>query len=406
MLHAKRMKPIAICLALLIAMGGIYAYTHRKTGAGHVAGLKPAVKVETMARQDMRKRVVLSGETVPKATIDISPKYAGRIVSVPVDLGDKVSAGDLLIQQDTKDLTIAIDENRAGTREAQASAVQSVSEYDAGAMKAQSDYNNAKRSFERYQVLFEQGAVSQQERDDRHRAMIEAKAALESLQNQSIGGKPAVVASRVAAAEKAAQTVEGLEVQRSDMSIHSPIDGTIGYRNAEVGEWATVGQKLLTVVDNSHLYLDCLVAEQDIGVLEKGMNLYVSIDSLGQSTKGQIIYISPSFDEGSHSYRVRLELDPLGGMVRGGMFGRTTVEATERRDTFYVPKEAVVDDNGKKSVFLINSEGKAEKTPVTLGLSNDEDMEITSGINTGDVVAVTNVAKLRTGMEVEVEGNN
>lgn len=401
-MHDKRFKYIAWLVILFWAMVGIYAYTHRGNGGKKPEALRPAVEVTTMKKQDMMKRVILSGETVPKASVDISPKYGGRIASISVDLGSRVHQGDVLLTQDTKDVLISIQENSAGSDQAAAEAVESRSTYEAGTMKAQSDYDNARTTYERYQTLFEQGAVSMQERDDKYRAMMEAKSALDSLTNQMVGGSPAVIAAKNAAAAKARYTVDALEAQAEDMTLVSPIDGIIGYRQAEVGQWATSGQKLLTVVDNSHLYMDCDVAEQDMTILREGLDVDVDIDSLGDTVAGKLIYISPSIDASTRSYRVRLELDASSGKVRGGMFGQCDVTAVQRKDTLFLPKAAVVDDNGKKSVFVITSDGKAKKVAVRLGLANDDFLEIKKGLSEGDQVAVTNISKLKDGMTVDV----
>lgn len=401
-MHGKRFKYIVWIVILLALLGAVYGYTHRQSGAKKLTALKPAVQVQTMKRQDMMKRVILSGETVPKASVDISPKYAGRIAEVLVDLGTPVHQGDLLLAQDTKDISISIQQNSAGSDQAAAEAVESRSEYNAGTMKAQSDYDNARTTYERYQRLFDQGAVSMQERDDKYRAMMEAKAGLESLTNQQVGGRPAVIAGKEAAAAKAQYTVAALEAQEADMSLRSPIDGIIGYRQAEVGEWASAGQKLFTVVDNSHLYLDCDVAEQDVTILKEGMEVEVHIDSLGDSVPAKLIYISPSIDASIRSYRVRLELDTSSGQIRGGMFGRSEVTALQRKDTFFLPKEAVVDHNGRKSVFVVQDNGQIQEVTVQLGLTNDDFMEIKKGLKGGEQVAVSNISKLKNGMTVEV----
>ena len=401
-IHEKRFKYIAWMVILFLAMVGIYCYTHRDNGGKKPDALRPSVEVTTMKKQDMMKRVILSGETVPKASVDISPKYAGRIASISVDLGSQVHQGEVLLTQDTKDLLISIQANRAGSDQASAEAVESRSTYDAGTMKAQSDYDNARTTYERYQTLVDQGAVSMQERDDKYRAMMEAKSALDSLANQMVGDSPAVIAAKNAAAAKAQYTVEGLEAQAEDMSLVSPIDGVIGYRQAEIGQWATAGQKLLTVVDNSHLYLDCDVAEQDMTILKEGMDVDVEIDSLGDSVPGKLIYISPSIDSSTRSYRVRLELDASSGKVRGGMFGQCDVTSVMRKDTLFLPKAAVVDDNGKKSVFLVSPDGKVKKVTVRLGLANDDFLEIKKGLSEGDQVAVTNISKLKDGMTVDI----
>ena len=403
-IHTRRFKYIAWAAALLLVMAGVYWYTHSSVKSAKTAAVRPAVAVETLVRQDMMKRVVLSGATVPKAEVDISPKYAGRIARVAVDLGDRVRAGDVLIQQDVRDLDISILQNSASSEQAMAQAVESRSQYGADTMKAQSDYDNALTTYQRYQSLYDQGAVSLQERDDKYRTLMEARAALESLQNQQMGDLPAVVAAKEAASLQAQYTVDALRQQRDDMTITAPRDGVIGFRQAEEGEWATAGQKLLTIVDNSLLYVDCDVAEQDIGILRVGMTLPVSIDSLGDTVEGRITYISPAMDSATHSYKVRLTLAGEASRVLGGMFARTEVTAVQREHTLYVPKEAVGDDNGKKYIFLIDEEGKARKAYVTLGLINDDSMEILSGASEGDRVAVTNISRLRDGMEAEITG--
>ena len=395
-LHSKRMKYISFAVLLFLLMGGIYVYTHRGGQGVKKAEVRPTVKVVTLVRQDMMKRIVLSGETVPKASVDISPKYAGRIAEVAVDLGDAVSLGDVLLRQDTKDVSISIGENRAGSAQAAAEAVTSRAEYDAGTMKAKSDYENALTTYERYQQLFDEGAVSRQDRDDRYRAMMEAKAALEGLTSQSVAGKEA-------AAEKARYAVEALTNQQADMTLLSPLSGIVSYRRAEAGEWATAGEKLLTVVDTSELYLDCQVAEQDVGILQEGMSLDVSIDSLGESVKGTIRYISPAMDADTHAYKVRLVLADPAAQIRGGMFGRTEVTAMQKKDVLLLPKTAVIDHNGKKLVYVVDEDGRAEEVPVTLGVSNDEMVEIRSGLATGERAAVTNLSKLKNGMVVEVK---
>lgn len=404
--HSIKGKTILWILILLVLLGGIYYYTHRNSTSGKKYNSRPGVTVETMERKDMMKRVVLSGETVPKASVDISPKYAGRIASINVDLGDHVEAGDVLLSQDTKDISLSLSASRAGSAQAAADAVESRSSYDAGTLKAQSDYDNALTTYERYEALFGEGAVSRQERDDKYRAMMEAKAALETLTGQDVGGVPAMIASKEAAAEKAQYTADSLAAQKEDMTIVSPISGTIGYRDAEAGEWASAGQKLLTVVDNSSLYMDCAVAEQDIGVLKVGMPVSVSIDSLGEEAAGTISYISPALDASSHSYKVRIVLAPDIKGLRGGMFGRSEVTAVERKNALFLPKEGVLENNGKKYAFLVDGNHKVKKVEVTTGLYNDDSIEIVKGISAGDQVAVTNISKLKDGMTVDVEGGS
>lgn len=77
--------------------------------------------------------------------------------------------------------------------------------------------------------------------------------------------------------------------------------------------------------------------------------------------------------------------------------------ALERKNAIFVPKEAVLENNGKKWAFLIDSSRKVKKVEVTTGLYNDDSIEILSGISEGDSAAVTNISKLKDGMTVDVE---
>ena len=117
-LDERKKKYLIWAFAVLFVMLGIYMYTHRRSGPANVAPADPVVATEKLALRDMMKRVVLSGETVPKTSVDISPKYAGRIAEVSVDLGDVVQKGDVLLVQDLRDVQISILENSAGSRQA------------------------------------------------------------------------------------------------------------------------------------------------------------------------------------------------------------------------------------------------------------------------------------------------
>ena len=324
-------------------------------------------------------------------------------MSVDVRLGDHVESGQILIRQDIRDLDLSIAANQAGTQAAQAGAVETQASYGANSSSAQVVYQNALTDYQRYQTLYGEGAVSKQDLDNKYQTMMQAKASWDALANQSYGDQPAVVAEKEAAARQSEYTVSGLEQQREDMTVRSPADGVIGYREAEAGEWVSAGQKLLTVVDNSHIYVDCSVAEQDVGTLYIGLPVSVSVDSLGKSYGGTLIYISPAMDSTTKAYQVRISLDTSDGLLRGGMFARTEVDALQRENTLYVPKEAVLNDNGKTYVYVINADGKAAKKAVSTGLSNDTSIEITSGIQSGDQVAVNNITKLKDGISVQID---
>jgi multidrug efflux pump subunit AcrA (membrane-fusion protein) len=405
----NKKKVLAVGVACLAVIGIIYFLSHGNANQGKQAksNIRPAVDTYVVERKDMLRRISLYGQTVSEAHIDIAPKYTGRITAVNVSLGQKVNAGDVLIVQDTGDLELSIAQNNAATRQAEADAKESESSYNATYQKEQADYERTRTKYERYQALYEQGAISKESLDTVYQEMVNSKAALDTLLNQTMSGDvPASVESKRAAMEKSKRATNSLEKQQADLILRAPRAGTIGYRNAEVGAMATAGQKVLELVDNSKIYIDCQISEQDVAAVKTGAKVNVAIESLGNSYAGTIIYVSPATDSTTKSYTARIGLDATDELIKGGMFGRTQIEVLQRPQTLFVPKESVVEKNGKISLFIIDSENKAQERLVKLGLRNDIEVEILEGLQEGDRVAVTNLARLKNDLVVEVDGSS
>ncbi|MEG6586382.1 efflux RND transporter periplasmic adaptor subunit [Dendrosporobacter sp. 1207_IL3150] len=367
------------------------------------ANLKPSVDIQTVQRKDMTRRITLAGQTVPEAQVDIAAKYSGRITLVNVSLGQAVKAGDILIIQDTGDIDLSISQTDASRRQAEAEAAETQAAYFAKYQKVKSEYQRSLKNYERYKALYSTGAVSRESLDTIEQQMINAKSELETLDNQYLYGVgPALLESKRAALEKVERNVDALEKQREDLILRAPRSGVIGYRQAEIGALVQSGQKLLSIVDNSGIYIDCQMSEKDIAHISLGMTADVQVESLGNNYIGKIIYVSPASDAKSQNYIVRISLDKPDSLLRSGMFARTQLEVLQRPQTLFVSKEAIIEKNGKRYVFIINVDNKAEERSVTLGLSNDKVVEILSGVSEGERVAISNLARLRNGMSVDI----
>lgn len=391
-----------VCCVLLAFASYIYLGNNNSTSTSKSSKGNPLVTVYTVKQADMTRHITLSGQTVAHASIDLAPKYTGKITAVNVNLGDYVEAGDTLMVQDTKDLNIAIKENEAATQAASADATTAEADYNANYLQTQEAYNIELKKYERNQYLYSIGAISKDTLDSVRETYLTSKAKYEALANQNNGsGSPASVQSKVSTAQKSAYAVEALKQQRDDMVLYAPSSGIISYRNAEVGEIAQAGTKVLTLVDNNHIYVDCNIAEGDAALLTANMNVNVDIDALGSSYSGKIIYVSPAMDDTSKSYTVRIVLDDNSGGIKAGLFAHTQIDILQKANTLFVPKDAVISKNGKTYVFIISSDGKATQQEVKIGLLNDDYEEIISGISDGDVVAISNQDRLKDGMSVE-----
>lgn len=392
---------IGVC-ACLISL--ILYFSQNSSELQQRASIKPEVRVQEIERRAMYKRIVLSGQTVARAKVDIAPKYSGRIVEVLVELGDQVKQGDVLLIQDTEDVDISLRQNRAAARAAAANAVEAEASYESSLADKKSQYEHDYLNFMRYESLFADGAVSREALDDARQQLASSQAALDALVNQNIsGGTAAVVEGKLAAREQAEHEIDALTKQRSDLILRAPRDGVIANRDAEVGAIASAGQRVLSVVDNSSMYVDCEVSEQDVAVMQPGQMTDVAVESLGQSFVGKIIYISPAIGEVQKSYTVRIELANASGQLKDGMFARSQINVLQRDSALLVPKDSIIEKNGRIYVYIVNEDNIVSVRNVVLGLRNDAEVEIIEGLNEGERLILNNFARLKEGIVVNVE---
>lgn len=391
----------AACLVVLAVALYFYFGNARNTKKAVRHG-NPLVKVQTVVRQDMMRHIALSGQTVADANIPLAPKYTGRITAVNVKLGDVVKAGQVLMVQDTADLDISINQNAAAANAAQADAREAAASYDANYIKAKNAYELERSRYQRNQYLFSIGAISQDKLDSVEQEYMASKAAFDVLANQVEGGDAASVQSKEYTAEKQRHATDALRKQRDDMILRAPRDGIIGYRNAEVGAIVSAGTKVLSLVDNSRINVDCTLSESDAAILEPGMDVNVTIDAMGQDYVGRIVYVSPAMDDSSKTYQVRIELSESKDAIKAGLFAHTAIDILQRRDTLFVPKAAVLSKNGRQTLFVLREDGTVEEREVKIGLMNDDDEEIIDGLENGDIVILSNQDKLQTGTKVDV----
>ena len=279
----KKIK-IVIGIAFIALLASVlYGYQSQKAvTTQRSSDIKPVVEILQIQRRDMIKKIELAGKTVPESQVDISAKYSGKITQINVVLGQKVAIGEILLEQDTDDIDAALMQNEAALRGAEADAIESNATFQSSYQKAKADYQLSLTNFQRYKTLFEMGAVSKQALDNTEQTVVAAKAALDIWANQLVAGSSASVLSKQAARDKAQGAIYALHNQRDDMIIRAPRAGVIGFRQAEIGNLAQAGQKLLSIIDNSQIYVDCPVSEQDIGQILLAMPAKVSIESIGK----------------------------------------------------------------------------------------------------------------------------
>jgi len=212
-------------------------------------------------------------------------------------------------------------------------------------------------------------------------------------------------------------TTQQLEAARFNLdgaSIKSPIDGTISNIAVDVGETATPGAPLVTVINPKDLLIEIQIDQADIGHVKKGADVMVNADAypdeifsgklefLNTEAEQRMIGGTPSTDEEDKVFRGRIKLTSETTKLFSNMSVDAEIVVQRLNNVLIIPREAVANENDKYYVFLVKM-GHVEKHEIKTGLKDSNNVEISDGIKPGTVVAVTNIVKLKDGTKIKIE---
>jgi HlyD family secretion protein len=256
-------------------------------------------------------------------------------------------------------------------------------------VQAQAAFTAAAREHQRARELVAQGFFSQQKLDDAQRALDTARSALASARlqaqaNQPSGVERALAASRV---DQAVAAVAVAEARLARLVITSPLDALVLTRNAEPGSMAQPGRVLLTLAAQGGLRIDAGVDEKNLRLLTLGMAARAVADAYpGQSFDAQLSYIAPAVDPQRGTVEVRLAVPQAPAFLRPDMTVSVELVGGAKADALVLPSGAVRDADRETPWVLLLKEGRAVRTPVTLGLRGIGSVEIVAGLKQGDQV--------------------
>jgi RND family efflux transporter MFP subunit len=246
--------------------------------------------------------------------------------------------------------------------------------------KAQLELSSRKRQTTR--AMFERELVAQMELDSAESAYRVAEAAVRSLDAQVEQARKAV----------------------ADCEIHSPLDGVVAERSAQIGSAVTPGSKLFTVMDLSTLELTALVPASDIPAVQVGQQVTFQVEGFGaRSFSGTVDRINPSTEPGSRSIAVYVQIANQAGELRGGMFAQGSLRIAESADAPVIPASALHEEAGATFVYRIEGDRLARR-PVEVSIRDAATgtVAIASGLDAGDRVIVSALANLQAGTAVRV----
>lgn len=400
-LQHKLLSLLAICVIGITLTLGLRHLSNQSPSKKAV--MKPIVHTQAVSRRPLYKSITLFGQLKAKAQIDIVNKYAGIVDEVNVDLGSKVQPGDILLVQHLDDAKAEMLKAKARYAEAGANAATTDVSYSTSLTRYEADYKLAQVNAERYRKLYAQGAVSKSELDSMEQTFANKKAQYDALAQQVYyDGTPSQVYRQEQIAARREQEYIIAQNKYHDLIFKAPRAGIITYRDAEVGGYAPAGSRLLTLLDDSGFTVDCDITEAEAASVSVGTQVELKLEAIGEICRGTVVYVSPVRSRETNKFTLRIRLDEPGSNVKAGLFAKGELRFLQKPSTIYLPKNAVLERDGKYFVYVLGKGNKALKKPVTTGASNNESIEIVQGVKVGETVILDNLARLRDGMVVEV----
>ena len=322
-------------------------------GGGGFGGQTAAVPVVTadVVRETVSNFLVATTTLSAERSLDVLARASGEVVEVLVEEGDAVRGGQLLAQLDPSDARLALAE-------------------------AQAHYDNIQREYTRTVELAKHGGVTDQE-----------------LENQRYQ-----IELRTIALERSRQQLANTEVR-------SPITGIVGERSVTPGATISTNTRLFHVLDPDPLLAVIHIPDAGRQSLRAGLGVQIQAAG-GVRASGVIDRISPVVEAESGTVKVTVELDGAGtgaGALVPGSFVTVLVPTETRPNAVVVPKRAILLERDQSIVYRVQ-EGVAVRTPVAVGLSAQDLVEITSGLSVGDVVVTIGNESLRDGAPVRAAG--
>jgi RND family efflux transporter MFP subunit len=387
MVAAMQKRSVSQLLSLLIVTILLVACGSNRSGEQGTAVTASGVKLETI-RLGAAPQMYEAVGTVRSANVSLlNAQISGTVREIRVRAGDRVRSGQLLATIDDRASRAQVDAAQAGVQEAEHGVV----EVELALEAATADRQFAEATYKRYQNLLAKNSLSRQEFEG-----AEAKYRAALANERSVQAKKEGIEAR---RQQALAQKSSAETMLSHSRIVSPIAGVVTQKSVDVGTVVMPGTPLLTVEETSHYRLEASLPEEFLAKVRVGEETPVA--TARGPLPGRVAEIVPASDPASRTFLVKVDL-PSNCLCQSGEYA-TALFAVEQTRKMSVPQSALVEHGELEGVYVANTQGEVEYRLVKTGKSSVDRIEIISGLNEGDRVAVTQVEKLRDGMRLEAQ---
>jgi HlyD family secretion protein len=435
----------AVLVVALVLLGLLRGWRARRAASG-LQYETVAVRLDTIVAT-----VNTSGSVSPKQQVNMTFSSAGLLERLLVEPGQTVRAGDELAGLDTRQLelgvtqaeaTLQINEarlaqTRAGSSEAdiasaEAAVASAEASYDSARKKlnlrsdqltvAEIDLKRAELALRDAQAAYDlvawrpeigmlpQSGALQRATLDYQRAqanynlqvaaiddaafkgaaaqVAQAKAQLDRLNKAPVSEELAIAEAQVKQAQAA---LEQAELRVADATLVAPFDGTVLATSGRAGELVGSAVPVVVLADLGSYYVDTSIDETDIGLVQVGQDVAITIDAFPDATlRGKVVRVEPlgKVTQGVVSYDMRVEVLSQEVLLRPNMTAMVDVVIDRKEGILVVPNRAIKRDTRGRRYVEILTDGKVEERTVTVGLSNELVTEISQGLVEGEEVVV------------------
>lgn len=403
--------PCALAAAALVGAAACGRDSNAKgaPGAATKKGQADAAITITVAPAESRaveRLVEMVGTLSPMDEVTLSVDQPSTIAKVLVDLGDRVRAGQVVVELDDREDRLRVEQAQAALVASQRAvdrARATVEASRANIARAQAQMTDAQANYKRFDDLLKDGAVSARERDAAQMQYDVGRATLEAAQAQMVSDQEAA-RNTDAQVEQARANLEFTKKRLGDNVIRSPVSGAVKRKLTSAGEAIKEKTPVMVLVVTDPLRFQGTVPERLSPRVAIGQPVKVRVEAYRDRTfAGKISRLSPAVETESRSLMVEALVPNPRADLKPGFFARGDILTGTDRDTAFVPEAAIYTFVGINKAFVVK-DGMVEERPVKLGVRQDGAVEVQEGVRPGETVATSGLARLSTGLKVRVAG--
>ncbi|HVP00440.1 MAG TPA: efflux RND transporter periplasmic adaptor subunit [Bryobacteraceae bacterium] len=403
--HTKFIVLVAALSILLIAavVFGLVRYqTHEKALAASSedeSSRAPVVNVGHVRQSGSKSTLELPGDLYARVETPMYARVDGYLKQRPVEIGDHVKKGDLLVEIDTPDLDAQIAQAQATLAQSRATLMQ----LNAALTVAKANAKLAAATAERYRVLLQQESVAKQDYENQAAAAEVADANIKQAE-ENIHAAEATIAANTA-------NLRRLQELKVYTKLVAPFDGVITYRSPQSDPGTlissgntTQSRELIKVsqIDTIRVFVN--VPQSSATLIHVGENADLLVDEYpGRSFPARVSSTTNAVDLTSRALLAVLVVSNPKGELLPGMYARARFALPHTITVLMLPADALVLKTDGPHAAVVGQDHKVHFHKLSIGRDFGAELEVNSGLNEGDAVILNPTDAIREGVVVETK---